>query len=258
MSFFDKRILWAIATIAIYTWFFHSIWPALLIAGAISWHESCHLMAAKKMGLRTRGFTLYPFIGGMALVDDYYRSYGQQAFVVLAGPVGGGLGAIATGLVYTLLKSVFHVDLPWLCAAAYWMAFINLFNFLPLSFMDGGQLMSTITYSINRTLGVFSFALSTIVAIVGLCLISPILGMFVAFFGGAQTANELMAWNSWRKGETWKCPDHWNNPPKNLSGFQMLEVIISWTVASIALVAMMMFLKKLDPDASNLLYFFKK
>src|SRR5512142_2482919 len=69
---------------------------ALLLVVAVGFHESSHLWAAHKMGLQTKGFYLVPFMGGVAFINGPYRTLGQQAFVVLAGPFGGGLLAAVT------------------------------------------------------------------------------------------------------------------------------------------------------------------
>lgn len=259
----DKRIIWAVVTIGIYAFIFNAgvsnlfgLLPALLVAGAISWHEMCHLMAAKKMGLGTKGFTLYPFIGGVALVTSRYRTYGQQAFVVLAGPMGGGLGALVTAGVYALVHYVFHVDCNWLAAAAYWMAFLNLFNLAPLSFMDGGQIMGTITYSIHRTLGVVCLVISTLAAGAILLKFAPILGLFIVLFGGMQVYSELKNWNAWRKDETWLCSPNWIRPPKNLSVFQMVATIGCWVTSAVVLSALMYWITVTNSTASNMSFLF--
>jgi Zn-dependent protease len=253
----NKKIFWAIATVAIYSFVFHSIWPALLLAGAISWHECCHLMAAKKMGLQTRGFTLYPFIGGVAVVGERYRSYGQQAFVVLAGPFGGGVGAVLTGAVFLGLHHWFHLNVGWLCATAYWMAFLNLFNLLPLSFMDGGQLMDTVTYSMSRTLGVVCQVISTIIACALLLMINPILGIFIVLFGGMQVYGEVKNLINWKQGTRWLCNDYWNNPPKSLNLMQGAATVVGWILTTVMLTALMIVLHKVNADASTLGYFFR-
>lgn len=259
----DRRILWAVLTIGIYSFIFNAgisnLWgllPALLLAGAVSWHEMCHLMAAKKMGLGTKGFTLYPFIGGMALVTSRYRTYGQQAFVVLAGPMGGGLGALVTGGLYAVLHYVLHLDCTWMAAAAYWMAFMNLFNLAPLSFMDGGQIMGTVTYSINRTLGVVCLTISTIAAVGILLKFAPVLAIFIGIFGGQALYQELKNWNAWRNDQTWLCSSDWIRPPKKLSVFQMSATIGCWVGTAAVLSTLMYWISVTNSTASDMSFLF--
>src|SRR5271165_5901690 len=120
LSTLEKQIGWAALTFLVYTVLIG--WqPALLLIIAIGFHESCHLWAAKKMKLRTRGFYLMPFIGGVAIVNDRYKRLSQQAFVVLMGPVGGGALAAITYVGYVM------THLLWLKSAALMMVIINLF-----------------------------------------------------------------------------------------------------------------------------------
>jgi hypothetical protein len=82
---------------AIYTWKF-----ALLIMLAVGWHESGHVWAMKKMGFKTKGFYFLPFLGGVAVQEDEYKSYGQNVFVAMMGPIWGTV-------------------LAFLCAVGYWV-----------------------------------------------------------------------------------------------------------------------------------------
>ena len=246
-----KQLGFALLTIIVYTVLFHSLGVAILLVGAIAFHEYSHLLAAQKMGLPTRGFFLLPFVGGVALVAGRYRRYSQQAFVVLAGPVGGGLLALVTAGAYLLL------GFPWLAAAAYWMCFLNLFNLAPLSFLDGGQLMGTITYSINRTLGVVCVAVSTVIAVLVILHFNPVLGLMIAWFGGSAAWKEIQNLKAWNNGQTYLCPDTWINPPKKLSILQMSGTILGWGFTAAVLAFTMSILTTLEPAAANLRYFFQ-
>lgn len=242
LGFTQKQLGWALFTFLIYTIFFG--WQlALCFVIAIGFHECCHLWAARKLKLRTKGFYLIPFMGGVAFVTDKYRSYGQQAFVVLAGPVGGGLLAIATAGLY------WFTGIPILAAAATWMLYLNLFNLLPFSFMDGGQLLDTLTYSINRTLGVFFHVLSTIVAAIMLFkFFSPVLGFLVAIFGSSSAIKQVTNWNHYRKGERYLCDDNFLYPPKRLSALQWVGTAAGWAVTAIVFFIIMVMLKA-DPHS---------
>lgn len=255
MNYTTKQILAAVVTVAVYALIFHSIWPALLLAGAVGWHEYCHIMAARQMGMSTRGFFLLPFMGGVALIAGRYRGYAEQAYVVLAGPVGGGIGALATMGLYAVLRYVLHVDVPFLAAASYWMCAINAFNLLPFSFMDGGQLLGTVTYSISRTLGVWSLIVSTIVAIGVLIYIAPVIGCLVAIFGGKQAYKEYKNWRAWKDERTWLQDDNWLRPPRKLTKQQMITTICCWSGTAVILGAAMYLLQILDPIHSTFSYF---
>jgi len=237
-----KQIGFAIFTFVIYTMLVN--WQAaLMLTIGVGFHEYSHLWAAKRMGLHTKGFFLVPFMGGVALVDDKYKTYGQQAFVVLAGPVGGGLLAGATAAAYYL------TGYPALAAAAAWMCFLNIFNLFPLSFMDGGQLLSTITYSINRTLGVVLYTLSTLVASVVLWHYNAVLAFLVIFLGGLGTWSEIKNWSAWRKGQTYLLSDNWLNPPKALTKGQIALTVAGW-LGTIVLLGTLLYFLRSHPEAS--------
>lgn len=247
MSF--KQVMSAVITFALYSILLG--WKVgLLLMVAIGFHEYGHLWAANRMGLRTKGFYFLPFMGGVALVGDRYKTYAQQAFVVLMGPAwGGALAAVSWG-VYFLTHQAF-----WL-QAANWMAIINLFNLFPLAFLDGGQLLGTLTYSINRTLGMICYSISTLVATVALYQFNPLISVMIGFFGGMSVATEVKNWWNYRRGDTWLVPDHYLNPPKRLALWQAFLTVGSWVVLTVALIAMTVVIRH-TPN-SDLMLLFKK
>lgn len=247
MSTRMKQVAAAIITVAIYTAILG--WKvALLLAVGVGFHEYGHLWAARRMGLETKGFYLLPFMGGVALVAGRYKTYGQQAFVVIMGPLWGAFLALVSFGVYFLTHQVF-----WLQASA-WMALLNLFNLLPLSFMDGGQLMGTITYSIHKTLGMVCHTVSTVIAIFVLFHYNPVLSALVSVFGGASVAREIKNWYHFRKGELWMVSDDYLEQPKSLSAWQIVLVASSWFTLSVALAVLMGVIHNI-PGSSFMLLF---
>jgi len=138
----------------LFTWKF-----ALLLVIALGFHESSHVFAMKLKGIRTKGFYFLPFIGGVAIAEDKYKTYADNAFIALAGPIGGLALAIATYVAYLI------TGLPMLAAAAGWMAMLNLFNCFPLGMLDGGQVMKTIAMSISEKVGMICMSLSVVACI---------------------------------------------------------------------------------------------
>ncbi len=237
-----KQIGFAIFTFFIYTLLVN--WKAaLLLTIGVGFHEYSHLLAAKYMGMKTKGFYLVPFMGGVAFVEGKYKSLGQQAFVVLAGPAGGGLLALVTAGAYLV------TGVPFLAAAASWMCLLNLFNLLPLSSMDGGQLMGTITYSINRTLGMVCMVISNVVAAVIMWKVNMVLFALVLLFGGISVVDEIRNWNYFRKGMHYMCSENYLHPPKKLSGFQMFLTIAGW-VGTFVILAFAMYMLKFTPNSN--------
>lgn len=136
---------------AIFNWKF-----ALLLMAAIGFHESGHVWAMKRMGIKTKGFYFLPFIGGAAIAEENYRTYGENSYIAIMGPIWGALMAGAAGALY------FITGQPLWAAAGAWMATLNLFNLLPITPLDGGQLMRSIAFSIHKELGVIFLTLSVL------------------------------------------------------------------------------------------------
>lgn len=217
----QKQIGSVILTFVVYA-FLLSWKSAILMVIGVGFHEYSHLFAARKLGLKTKGFYLMPFLGGVAFINDRYLSLRQNAIVSLAGPLGGGLLALVCAIVYWSSGVQFFGE------AAVWMAILNGFNLLPLSFLDGGQVMGTITYSINRTLGFYCLAISTAIAVVLLVYLNPFLAGLIGFLGGLQVYVEYKNLTNYKQGNLSMCTESYLNPPKALSRMEMAVVIWAW------------------------------
>lgn len=171
-----KQILSYIISFVVYSSFIN--WKvALVLLGGIAFHECGHLYAAKSLGMRTKGFYLIPFMGGAALIADRYKKYSHLAYVALAGPIAGTVLTVITYVIYLSTGSAF------IGSAAYWMAWLNAFNLIPLAMMDGGQLMESIVFSINELLGAICITISYAIAVFVLWHFNPVLVGLVIFIG---------------------------------------------------------------------------
>lgn len=225
----QKQVLSVLVTFLIYSLLVNWKVGLLLVIG-VGFHELSHLAAARLLGLKTKGFYLMPFVGGVALVDDEYPSLSDQAIVVIAGPLGGALLAFATAGVYWATGIVFFGQ------AAEWMLYLNLFNLLPLSFLDGGQLMDTITNSISRTLALACSAVSTVVAVIVIWNLNSVLAVLIAIMGSAMVMNEYRNWKNYRAGNHYLCSHSYLNPPLKLSGHGIFTVIVAWSTLATAMI----------------------
>lgn len=127
---------------AIFSWKF-----ALLLMLSVGFHESGHVWAMKRMGIKTKGFYFLPFVGGAAVAEESYKTYGKNAYIAIMGPIWG------CGLAWLSACAYWMTGIPLFAAAAGWMAMINLFNLLPVSPLDGGQLVRSIAFSIHQWVG---------------------------------------------------------------------------------------------------------
>lgn len=102
-------------------------------------HEMGHFLAARQRGLKVGAPTFIPFVGAWIQLKEMPHNAETEAYVGLAGPLIGSLGALVC---YFLARS-YHSDL--LLALSYSGFFLNLFNLIPLSPFDGGRITAVIS-----------------------------------------------------------------------------------------------------------------
>jgi Zn-dependent protease len=102
-------------------------------------HECGHLLVAQKFGLKVSAPVFIPFMGAFILLKDQPRNAWMEACVGIGGPMLGGLGALACNY----MGQVF--DMPLLIALAMSGYFLNLFNLLPVGFLDGGRIVTALS-----------------------------------------------------------------------------------------------------------------
>ncbi len=119
-----------------------SIWGWPYAAGFIALmfaHEMGHFMAARQRGLAVGAPTFIPFMGAWIQLKDQPMNAETEAYVGIAGPFIGTLAAFA---VYFWARSE---DSTLLLAVAYSGFFLNLFNLLPVSPLDGGRITGVLS-----------------------------------------------------------------------------------------------------------------
>lgn len=115
-------------------------WPyAVGFVGLLLVHEMGHYLAARQRGLDVGAPTFIPFVGAWIEMKQLPHDVETEAYVGLAGPLVGTLGALA---VYVLARAY---DSNLLLALSYSGFFLNLFNLIPLSPFDGGRITAVLT-----------------------------------------------------------------------------------------------------------------
>ena len=118
----------------VFGWRYAAGFIALLFA-----HEMGHFLAARQRGLAVGLPTFIPFVGAWIDLKEQPRDVETEAYVALAGPLVGTVAAIACYLAA-------GADGPrWLMAVAYAGFFLNLFNLLPISPLDGGRVTAVLS-----------------------------------------------------------------------------------------------------------------
>jgi Zn-dependent protease len=111
-------------------------------------HEMGHVLALRRKGFPLRLPIFIPMLGAIIAAPkmDDRRT---EAYIGIAGPLIGTAGAIAAGLPYLLTGSHFWVVVSFIGV------FLNLFNMIPLSPLDGGR----ITQAVHRNFRYIGFAM---------------------------------------------------------------------------------------------------
>lgn len=125
-------------SVAVYAWIYG--WQyAVGFVGLIFVHEMGHYLAARQRGLNVGLPTFIPFVGAWIELKEKPHDVETEAYVGLAGPLVGSIGALA---VYFMAR---QLDSRLLLAVAYSGFFLNLFNLIPVSPLDGGRVTAVLS-----------------------------------------------------------------------------------------------------------------
>ncbi len=102
-------------------------------------HEMGHYLAARHRGLNVGLPTFIPFVGAWIELKEQPHNVETEAYVGIAGPVFGTLGALGCYFVARQTGS------PLWLALSYSGFFLNLFNLIPLSPFDGGRITAILS-----------------------------------------------------------------------------------------------------------------
>ena len=103
-------------------------------------HEMGHYLEARRRGLRPSLPVFIPFLGAYVAIRDSKLNPWQHAWIALAGPLVGSAGAAIVWAYGEASGSRF------LQALGYTGFFLNLFNLIPIGFLDGGQIWRSLRY----------------------------------------------------------------------------------------------------------------
>lgn len=120
----------------IYGWRYAAGFVALIFV-----HEMGHYVAARQRGLDVGLPTFIPFLGAWVELKDLPHDAETEAYVGMGGPLLGTVGAL---LCYFIARGQ-GSEGDWLLAVAYAGFFINLFNLIPLSPLDGGRITAVLS-----------------------------------------------------------------------------------------------------------------
>jgi Zn-dependent protease len=129
-------------TMILTIWVYAMIWGAWFAVGfvlLIFVHECGHLLVAKKLGLKVGAPVFIPFMGAIIALKEAPRNAWIEAQVGIGGPMLGTLGAGVCELLHLATGNVMFG------ALAYTGFFLNLFNLMPVGFLDGGRIVTALS-----------------------------------------------------------------------------------------------------------------
>lgn len=131
-------VITMLLSLAVYTGIFGWKYAAGFIALLLI-HEMGHFVAAKQRGLAVGTPTFIPFVGAWIQLREQPMDVETEAYVASAGPLIGTMGALA---IYFWGESTGDA---LLLAIAYSGFFLNFFNLIPLSPLDGGRMTAILS-----------------------------------------------------------------------------------------------------------------
>lgn len=112
----------------------HPVW-IFIITGIVLLHETGHFLAMKYFGYRDVQMFFIPFLGGFVSGAPLRVSQRQRVITLFAGPVPGILLGIAMLFLFYETGNRFYYQL------SFFLIVLNVFNLLPVTPLDGGQLL---------------------------------------------------------------------------------------------------------------------
>lgn len=159
---------------------------AVGFVGLIFFHEMGHFLAARQRGLAVGAPTFIPFVGAWIQLKEQPHDVETEAYVGIAGPV---LGTVASLLCYGFGHAKGN---ELFLALAYSGFFINLFNLLPLSPLDGGRITAILSpriwfLGVPILVALFLWKPSPIIVLIGILAIPSLIKAWK--FNPADPAN---------------------------------------------------------------------
>ncbi len=140
-------LLSMLASVVIWSFLF-SFKLAIALILSLFIHEYGHFYWMGREGIKDKEMFFMPPFEAVARAKEPWTSYGAELRIALAGPIAGLLSVFLFLVFWMIYPSeIFLASIALACM-------INLFNLiLPIPILDGGRVIKSILYSINRTLG---------------------------------------------------------------------------------------------------------
>jgi Zn-dependent protease/predicted transcriptional regulator len=149
---------------------------------SVIFHEFCHSIVARRLGLPMKGITLFIF-GGVAEMSDEPPSAKVEFLMAIAGPLSS---LFIAGFFYLIYLGTTSAGWPLpVNGVIRYLAYINVllavFNIIPAFPLDGGRVLRSILWGIKKDLRWATRISAAVGSIFGILLI--VMGVF-QFIGG--------------------------------------------------------------------------
>jgi Zn-dependent protease len=157
--------------VAAFAWMDSLRFAGLLLAVLLV-HEFGHALAMRALGYRQMSVLVLPFLGAVAMGRKDDAGPWQKMTMLLAGPLPGLLAGA-----FCLRLAMAHPEQEaWLMEVGSILLALNLFNLLPFSPLDGGQILDTFLFARRPRLRlVFHFLSALALVLLGYYLESALL-----------------------------------------------------------------------------------
>lgn len=150
-----KAFLSLILYVGIYYFFFHSNikWILILVVVMII-HEAGHFIAMKGFNYKDVQLFFVPFLGAFVSGRPDRISQRQRTITLLAGPLPGIVIGIVLFFLFLFNNEIIYYQLSLM------FVLLNIFNLLPVSPLDGGQLLENLFSGVSRIIQPVFLAIS--------------------------------------------------------------------------------------------------
>ena len=142
--------------IGIYYLLFHDLKSILLLVIVILIHEAGHFIAMKSYGYSNVKMLFIPLLGAFVSGQPAHIHPVKKMVVLMSGPLPGIIIGMVCGMMYSHHHEYIYYQLALL------FIFLNVFNLLPVSPLDGGQMLETLFFGSNRFVQTIFIGLSAI------------------------------------------------------------------------------------------------
>lgn len=174
---------------------------AVLLISVLFFHESGHALMMRLYGYQDMSMFFIPFIGAVVTGKPRELPSWKQAVILFAGPVPGlliGVGVLA----YGAFNSLPNWGFSWQTLAGLLVG-VNFFNLLPITPLDGGQLVEiAVFYRWPRSRFVFAVLGTVAIGVLAIWKPSPAT-IFIALILAMSLRTQyrtMVLQQSWREG----------------------------------------------------------